>query len=369
MDWRYAQRPRWLTTVRGLVIFGLITAGTVSNAPAGSRPLTFAVLTVVVMGWLAWLFGPGTDRWLIAGGVAVGVGGVVLSVTPNGVAFAFVVAACVRVARRLRSAQSLLVTTGLAVIFAAAWLIAGREPILLSGGLGVLAICELAGLARRQTDQLREQSQLAQAEQARAEALAQRAQLAREVHDVLAHSLGALSVQLESADALLEHGRAEQARDAIGKAGRLARDGLAETRRAIGVLRGDSVPLSQLVRDLAAGHDDPVDVTVDGEEVPLPPQTSLALYRAAQESLTNARKYAPGATVRIRLTYTPKQVDLAVTDTGPGRPTGTLATTGGGYGLTGLRERAELLGGAFTAGPARSAGPGGGWAVDVRIPL
>ncbi|MEV6967253.1 histidine kinase [Hamadaea sp. NPDC051192] len=364
MDWRYAQGPRWFTTLRGLVIMGLLTAGSVSNAPAGPVPFTVAVLVVVVLGWLAWLVRPDSERWLFAGLAAVGLGGVVLSVTPNGVAFSFVVVAAIRSARRLRPEYSLMVTVGLGVLFAVACLLTGRESILLTGGLGILAICELAGLARRQSDQLREQSQLARAEQARAEALAQRAQLAREVHDVLAHSLGALSVQLESADALLEHGRAEQAREAVGKAGRLARDGLAETRRAIGVLRGDTVPLSQLVRDLAAAHEAPVTVCVDGDEVPLVPQVSLALYRTVQESLTNTRKYAPGATVTVQLTYSAQQVEVTVTDTGAGRPTGQLATTGGGYGLTGLRERAELLGGVCTAGPRD-----GGWAVDVRIPL
>ncbi|NUR73396.1 MAG: hypothetical protein HOU81_21465 [Hamadaea sp.] len=357
----------WFTTIRGLLVLGLVTVGTVNNAPAGRLPLTVGLVAVAALGWLAWLIRPDDDHWLIAGSAVVGVGGVLLWVTPNGVAFGFVAAAAVRAARRLRPAYSLMVTMGLAVLFLIACLVTGRDHVLLGAGLGVLAISELAGLARRQADQLREQSQLAQAEQARAEALAQRAQLAREVHDVLAHSLGALSVQLESADALLEHGRAEQARVAIGQAGRLARDGLAETRRAIGVLRGDSVPLSQLVRDLAAAHEDLVTVRVAGEEVLLDPQVSLALYRTVQESLTNVRKYAPGATVTVQLTYEPKQVGMTVTDTGPVRPTGVLATTGGGFGLTGLRERAELLGGTFTAGP--SEGRDIGWTVSVRIPL
>jgi signal transduction histidine kinase len=93
------------------------------------------------------------------------------------------------------------------------------------------------------------------------------------------------------------------------------------------------------------------------------PDLALAVYRTAQEAMTNVRKHAPGAPVALTLRYGTGDVELAVAS---GAPPGTerpLAGSGGGYGLTGLRERAELAGGEFTAGP-----DGDGWRVDVRIP-
>jgi signal transduction histidine kinase len=155
----------------------------------------------------------------------------------------------------------------------------------------------------------------------------------------------------------------------VGRAQRIARDGLADTRQAIAALRGDALPgpalLDRLVHDTAAATGVSGRLTIDGAERPLPPEIGLTVYRTAQEALTNTARYAgPGAVAEVRLSYTGDAVELVVEDQPAGDvPARRAALSGGGYGLTGMRERAELLGGSLTAGPA-----GTGFAVRLRLP-
>jgi signal transduction histidine kinase len=166
-------------------------------------------------------------------------------------------------------------------------------------------------------------------------------------------------------------GHPDRARTTLNRARQLTREGLAETRRAIGALHSDAVPLPQALTSLAEAYTAdtgcPAYSTVEGQPRRLSADAGLAVYRTAQEALTNARKHAIGAAVTLRLAYRPEEVALTVTDSG-GEPTRRPAPDGaampaGGYGLIGLRERAELAGGVFHAGPC-----GDGWRVDVRIP-
>jgi len=155
---------------------------------------------------------------------------------------------------------------------------------------------------------------------------------------------------------------------AVGRAEALTRDGLAEARRAILALRDDAVPLpeqlSSLAQEYRADGDVPVDFQVAGSPRPLAAEASLAAYRTAQEGLTNARKHAPGQPVRFWLQYSETEVAVHLTNPLPElRSASALAATGGGHGLTGLRERAALAGGTLTAGPAE-----GEWQVCLRIP-
>jgi signal transduction histidine kinase len=189
---------------------------------------------------------------------------------------------------------------------------------------------------------------------------------------VLAHSLAAVSVNLQAAEGLLvsvpESPELAKAVECIGRAGTLAREGLVAARRAVLALRDGAAPLPEQLSSLAgqyrAAGDLAVDFRVTGTVRPLPEQASLAGYRTAQEALTNARKHAPGQPVTLRLEYEPDQVCVSVVNRLPPRQAeGPLAAAGAGYGLTGLRERAALAGGTLEAGPAD-----GNWRVTLRMP-
>jgi signal transduction histidine kinase len=241
----------------------------------------------------------------------------------------------------------------------------GVEASAIAVWCGVTIVVTLVVLLRRQRDAGAERERLLAGEQARAAALAERARLAREIHDVLAHSLSALSVQLETAAALLERDRPAEAAVLVDRAGTLARDGLTETRRAVSALRGDPLPVPELIGELTAGYGRdfgvPATFTVDGKPRGLDAETGLALFRAAQESLSNVRKHAPGSTVETHLAFGAGTVALRVRNHGPAGPP--VSGLSGGYGLMGLRERAELAGGTVQVGPE-----GDGWLVDVRMP-
>ncbi len=221
-------------------------------------------------------------------------------------------------------------------------------------------------------DQLRaEQAKLAE-EQAKVAALDERARIAREIHDVLAHSLGALGLQLQAAQAVLttQHDEARAA-ELLAQARRLATDGLNETRRAVHALRGETRPLTDGLAELSTEHQrrHGVRVTfeVSGEPRTLPPDAGLALVRTAQEALVNTAKHAPHQPVDIRLDYADAHTSLAVTNRLGKEADGShgpeLVTVGGGYGLAGMRERLLLAGGTLSAGRN-----GGDWTVLARIP-
>jgi signal transduction histidine kinase len=207
-----------------------------------------------------------------------------------------------------------------------------------------------------------------------AAALDERGRIARELHDVLAHSLSALSVELEGARLLaLDRDVDADVIAAIGRAHRHAAAGLDEARAAIKALRGDMVPgpdkLEGLLEDMRASG---IDCTLEirGEERRLPSEAALAVFRTAQEALTNVRKHAEEAErVEIRLEYDPDGVQLIVTDSAgdgaePRVPQpAALAGAGAGYGVSGMRERAELIGGRLLAGPTED-----GFRVELWVP-
>ncbi|MFE5583125.1 sensor histidine kinase [Kitasatospora sp. NPDC056531] len=251
----------------------------------------------------------------------------------------------------------------------------------------VLLAAYLTGVTRRsiriqhlQARRLLAETEEAQEERQRAAALAERARLAREIHDVLAHSLGALVIQLEVIETLLAADPAdvEQATERAGRARRIAKDGLTETRRAIAALRADTPPLPEALAALAAGHHtaagSAADFRLHGDPRPLGAEASLALLRVAQEALANAAKHAPGRPVRMTLEYAEHRVQLTVVSHGPSMsPDGASAAPGpaepptvegmsGGYGLAGMRERLLLVGGELTAGPCPE-----GWRVTAEV--
>ncbi|WP_329138926.1 sensor histidine kinase [Streptomyces sp. NBC_00670] len=223
-------------------------------------------------------------------------------------------------------------------------------------------VLRLDAEARGQSQRLLAQERAARAAEAESAALAERARIAREIHDVLAHSLSAQLVHLEAARLLIERGaERERVLERVVAARGMAREGLAETRQALSALRGEVSPVEEFLTELVTAADG-ADVTVAGERRPLSAEASQAVRRVAQEALTNVRKHAPGARVHLRLEYAERQVTLDVRDTGG--PPGELSGTGGGYGLLGMRERAELLGGSLEAGPGEE-----GFVVTLKVPV
>jgi signal transduction histidine kinase len=240
--------------------------------------------------------------------------------------------------------------------------------------LGFVIGCNLRASRVRaeQSAVLLAQASRLRAEHAQAAALDERARIAREIHDVLAHSLGALGLQIQVARAVLtERHDEEKADEILGQAQRMADEGLTETRRAVQALRGQTLPLSEGVAELCTDHEfrhsTAVSFTVGGEPRPLPADAQVAITRTAQEALVNAARHAPGRPVEISLDYSDDRTALTVRNylddrvrTGRGTR---LATANGGYGLAGMRERLLLLDGTLTAGP-----DGAEWSVVATVP-
>ena len=208
--------------------------------------------------------------------------------------------------------------------------------------------------------------------QAREAVAAERGRFAREMHDVLAHSLSALALQLESTRLLAaDRGVDEEVTRAIDHAHQLTASGLEEARRAVATARGDELPGPDRIGSLADAFGQqsglPVALEVRGEPRELEPDARLAVYRTAQEALTNVRRHATAERVEIELAYLPRSTVLVVEDrardgTPPPAPLA-IAGHGHGYGLTGMRERAELLGGQLLAEPTDN-----GFRVELRLP-
>jgi signal transduction histidine kinase len=201
--------------------------------------------------------------------------------------------------------------------------------------------------------------------EAQAAALQERGRIAREMHDVLAHSLAGLSVQLQALRTMAARdGVAPPVLTQLDKAATLAREGLAEARSAVSTLR-DPVGLGlDALPALVARHPGDARLAVDGRPGTVEPGAGHAVYRAVQESLTNAARYAPGAGVTITLGWSADTLTAIVRDTGPGPGRTAGGGQGTGLGLAGMDERLRSIGGSVHAGPHE----GGGWQVELTVP-
>jgi signal transduction histidine kinase len=285
-----------------------------------------------------------------------------------------------------------LTISGLVALLAVLYLVANRYPrrwsvllaapflvnamVPLSGEYGstegvlvlVLAVSAQAlGDARRQRGEAIAERDEAQRDRTATE---ERARIARELHDVVAHHVSVIAVQAETAR-LTTPDMPEEGKQRLAAIGQTARDSLTELRRLVGVLRSegdgaDRAPqpglerLTELV-DSARAAGTPVRLTLEGTAVPLPPGVDLTAYRIVQEALTNARRHAPGARVDVELTYSTETLRLRVVDDGPGPP----AADTSGHGLLGMHERAAMVGGTLSTGPGES----GGFAVEAELPI
>jgi signal transduction histidine kinase len=211
---------------------------------------------------------------------------------------------------------------------------------------------------------------------AQAEELArsrERNRLAREIHDSLGHYLTVVNIQLEAAKALVEnHGWKEEAPDlfaALDKAQDLTRNGLADVRKSVAALRAgpmDDLPFLDALKNLVAECQEAGLVShlkLENKARALSPHTELALYRTAQEALTNVRKHARASRVDVSLAFTPDTVRLEIRDNGVGMEPG--AESNDTFGLLGIRERAEILHGTV----ALQSAPGEGLRLVLEIPL
>lgn len=247
----------------------------------------------------------------------------------------------------------------------------------LSGGLiFVITFSYVLRLFRAQTE--RAEALLAQLQAANAElegarrrekelaAAEERVRIARDIHDGLGHHLTALNVQLQAAARLLERDPARAAA-AVATSREVAQAALDEVRQSVAAMRrtpldGRGLPeaLATLVGDFQRRADLVATLEVAGSPVPLSPAAAQTLFRAAQEGLTNAQRHAAAGSVHVSLVFAPAAATLAVADDGAGA----ALSFGGGFGLAGLRERAEQLGGRFAAGPR----PGGGFLLELEVP-
>ena len=379
--------PRVIDGIRaaGLVVV-IITVSLASPRPGtdGARGIAIAVtLGLSAAAWIVWMLSVSRPRMMTGSLVVMGaVGGVLAGLSPNSPAVAIGCAAAFGAGARLRTEVSLGIMAETVAAFLAVGLATGAPTGALLGypfafaGLWSVALTRREFLVRaEQAEHMLAETRRAREAETQAAALAERARIARDIHDVLAHSLAAVSVNLQAAEGLLsadalpaDNPELTKAVECINRASTLTREGLATARRAILALRDDAVPLADQLSALAgeyrAAGDLAVDLAVSGAGRPLSPEVSLVAYRTAQEALTNARKHAPGQPVTLGLTFEPAQITVGVVSPlPPAGAQGPLAAVGAGDGLTGLRERAALAGGTLEAGPAD-----GTWRVCLRIP-
>jgi signal transduction histidine kinase len=197
----------------------------------------------------------------------------------------------------------------------------------------------------------------------------ERARIARELHDVVAHAIGVIVLQARGGRKLLDE-EPEEARHALDAIERTASQALGEMRRLLGLLRESDEQLALAPQPTLARLDDlvghvrqaglPVEVAIEGDPAELPPGVDLSAYRIVQEALTNALKHAGPATARVTVRYGEGELDLEVSDDGSGSGNGGI----GGQGLAGIRERVAVFGGDVEAGVR----PEGGYAVRARLP-
>jgi signal transduction histidine kinase len=350
--------PRASFDGRGLVVLAalaLVVASVIVARPTRVRVAGPPVATV-------------EGRRTIAGLCGVIAGTIVLALEqPNGMWEAGPYLVAIMAATRLdRRAGALLMVAAIAP-FTIGSLVDGAYGTALSISIGVLPWYLVMRLMRSLRER-HEELLASRAAEARAAVSAERGRIAREMHDVLAHSLSALALQLETTRLLARDRNVDtDVARAIDQAHGLAASGLDDARRAIAAARGDELPGPERLEALAGAFGDqsglPVAVEVHGDPRELPPDARLAVYRTAQEALTNVRRHAAAERVRVSLDYLSDATVLVVEDHSPAGTPPPVAPVAGGYGLTGMRERAKLLGGELVACPTAN-----GFRVELRLP-
>jgi signal transduction histidine kinase len=379
--WRLAQRY-WFDAVI-LAALGIALASAVArqhhkDGPQG--PLWFDVLAVVAFTTPLFARRRFPVGSLLAVGIVIGsstfVDGRLIS--DDFVTFLIGIALVVLFGMRPARWQSL---AGLAFVIGVGVLVVVNDPIGHNGDFAwntmIFSIAWIVGFAiggkLRETDEAKERATRAEREreeQARLAVSDERARIARELHDVVGHSVSVMTVQASAVRRLLSPDQEKQ-REALLVVEQTGREALAEMRRMVGVLRRpEEAPalapqpslehLNKLV-DHAREAGLPVELRIEGEPEPLPAGVDLTAYRLVQEGLTNALKHARAQHAEVLIRYSDGQVELTVSDDGPGGGDGEK----GGHGLVGMRERVSVYGGELETGPR----PEGGYRLRARLPI
>jgi signal transduction histidine kinase len=424
-----AQRDMLMRRLRtgGLILLAVVLVIGVRKQPGPglhghSLWILLGLVTVIAGGAASLLLPAKVGRVMIVPFALVAAGSVTLSwLQPGGPGNLGAVIAAIAVVRALQGRRSrvvalVCVAVGSVALVLLATVVRVDVPLHTNGrlqdgasvviGLFPGVICVVVLLTRRmdrysyQMERVLLDLEEAQTAEMRAVALAERQRLAREMHDVLAHSLSGLALHLEGARLLAAENPADpRLAETIERAHHLAKSGLQEARKAIGLLRDEQLPgperMEALVNEFERDTGLQCSVTVEGDQHTFAAQARLAVYRVAQEALTNIRKHADADRVEVRLCYEPDGIRLTVEDFGrdlvpllaQGVPVDAMAAAAGGrvpgssgwgagrdnergeqdgsgrYGLAGMRERAELLGGRLTATKTPN-----GFLVDLWLP-
>jgi signal transduction histidine kinase len=364
------QKMAWIGRAFGFVWIGLLTIGASLHAHDG-RTLTvqitgYAVIGAAMLGWA--LIESRTPPNAPAGramtlllALVAGTSGV-LCTSHNGALLVLFAAIATLIAGGDAALEAALAVAGVGIfgVMAGALAFGNTDAAALIGFPATMLSALFIGRHRRayrvqaeQATALLERTQELQELQRHADVLDERTRIAREIHDVLAHSLGGLSIQIQAARAVLEDGDVDKALRVLDTAQRIAVDGLVETKRAVHALRAD-IALDQELGTLTKNHNShygsDVDLRIDGAPRELSPAATMALLRVAQEALVNAAKHAAREPIGLTLAYDAAEVRLTVTNAiAEGAPSA-LRTINGGYGLTGMKERLLLIGGSLDAG-------------------
>lgn len=364
----------------GVAVVAVVVVGVVGELDEiGTRAelvLVWVILIGGTAGWLAELFTP--PRWPhleLALLVAIGFAGSALNaLAPDSTGFVLAYLAISGLGMRFTIPHAIVATFLVVAAIDIGILLTSTHPTtwILSTDAGAFFVLAMAvstrsaQFARRESERLLAELEATRSAQSRAAALAERAHLAREMHDILAHTLAGLVLSLDGLRLLAKRvGADPRLTEEVVRSGRLARSGMADTRRAIGALRGESVSGPELLAALVEGAsalDVQARLSVSGTPRKLDTEAELTLYRTAQEALTNTAKYAgSGATFQLDLIWGGDQVELVATDNAVDDVPRALPS--GKFGLAGLRERAELAGGTLLVGRTAD-----GFRVHLRLP-
>jgi signal transduction histidine kinase len=367
----------------GAVAFGIYPSS--GRAEQLLQAIAYGVAWLGMIGWALIDYSPRAARYrkrglpVILGVIAAAMGAAATSATDGNMALLiFALVAAMQAGGDADPGPAIAVTaagilgtevSGLA--FGASYITLIGFPVVIASGLLIGRNRAAFRVQAEQSAALLAQRERLEAEQRRADVLDERTRIAREIHDVLAHSIGALGIQIQAARSVLtDYGDIDRAVELLTAAQRMAGEGLTETRRAVHALRSDTLPLAEELAKATSTYGERYQVSVsldtEGTPRPVPAEATVALLRVAQEALVNAAKHGAGKPVTVRLDFGAAWVRLTVTnevDAVAPRVV-ELSTVNAGYGLTGMRERLRLLGGTLEAGRDGTA-----WAVTAQVPL